>query len=191
MLLHLSNSGLVHSKHLGKFDCVKGNHTNVFARTSKPCKLVEVFTLAESIGFSQIRSIKIDDATDKLNVLYAFDSFLYLVNGRRSGEMLVHKYAVDGSRIWKFDGANAIHRFYLRWPRVLDVDGYGNVLFLDKMLGLTIQNLEDQKLLDNTVIAWLPELADSWHGMDNFATVVAGGRNSLLRTGRYIMDDMS
>lgn len=44
----------------------------------------------------------------------------------------------------------------------------------------------DGSLLDNTVIAWLPELADSWHGMDNFATVVAGGRNSRLRQGRYI-----
>lgn len=44
----------------------------------------------------------------------------------------------------------------------------------------------DGTLLDNTVVAWLPELADSWHGMDHYATVVAGGKNSRLRRGRYI-----
>ena len=41
-------------------------------------------------------------------------------------------------------------------------------------------------LLDNTVILWISELADSWHGMDQFAAVVAGGANSGLNLGRYI-----
>lgn len=44
----------------------------------------------------------------------------------------------------------------------------------------------DGTLLDNTVVAWLPELADSWHGMDRYATVVGGGRNTRLRRGRYL-----
>jgi hypothetical protein len=41
-------------------------------------------------------------------------------------------------------------------------------------------------VLDNTVVAWIPELADSWHGMDRFPVVLAGGRNTGLRTGRYV-----
>jgi len=44
----------------------------------------------------------------------------------------------------------------------------------------------DGTLLDNTVILWISELADSWHGMDQFAAVVAGGANSGLQLGRYI-----
>jgi len=41
-------------------------------------------------------------------------------------------------------------------------------------------------LLDNTVILWITELADSWHGMDNYPMVVAGGANSGLKLGHYI-----
>ena len=41
-------------------------------------------------------------------------------------------------------------------------------------------------LLDNTVILWITELADSWHGMDRYPMVVAGGANSGLQLGRYI-----
>ena len=41
-------------------------------------------------------------------------------------------------------------------------------------------------LLDNTVVLWITELADSWHGMDGFPAVVAGGANSGLRLGRYL-----
>jgi hypothetical protein len=41
-------------------------------------------------------------------------------------------------------------------------------------------------LLDHTVVAWLPELADSWHGMDRFPVVVGGGGATRLRTGRYL-----
>jgi hypothetical protein len=41
-------------------------------------------------------------------------------------------------------------------------------------------------LLDNTVILWITELADSWHGMDHYPMVVAGGVNSGLNLGRYV-----
>ncbi len=41
-------------------------------------------------------------------------------------------------------------------------------------------------LLDNTVILWISELADSWHGMDRYPMVVAGGANSGLQLGRYV-----
>lgn len=41
-------------------------------------------------------------------------------------------------------------------------------------------------LLDNTVVLWLTELADSWHGMDRYPVVLAGGANSGLKLGRYI-----
>lgn len=41
-------------------------------------------------------------------------------------------------------------------------------------------------VLDNTVVAWIPELADSWHGMDRFPIVLGGGSNTRLRTGRYV-----
>jgi hypothetical protein len=44
----------------------------------------------------------------------------------------------------------------------------------------------DGSVLDNTVVAWIPELADSWHGMDRFPIVLGGGRNTRLRTGRYV-----
>jgi hypothetical protein len=44
----------------------------------------------------------------------------------------------------------------------------------------------DGSVLDHTVVAWLPEMADSWHGMDRFPVVVAGGRNTGLRAGRYV-----
>ncbi|MCB1155485.1 DUF1552 domain-containing protein, partial [bacterium] len=44
----------------------------------------------------------------------------------------------------------------------------------------------DGTLLDNTVVAWFTELADSWHGMDRYPAVLAGGANSGLRLGRYI-----
>ena len=41
-------------------------------------------------------------------------------------------------------------------------------------------------LLDNTVILWISELADSWHGMDRYPMVVAGGANSGLQLGKYV-----
>ena len=41
-------------------------------------------------------------------------------------------------------------------------------------------------LLDHTVVLWITELADSWHGMDGFPAVVAGGSHSGLSLGRYI-----
>ncbi|HCH66543.1 MAG: hypothetical protein CL927_00575 [Deltaproteobacteria bacterium] len=41
-------------------------------------------------------------------------------------------------------------------------------------------------MLDNTVILWITELADSWHGMDRYPVVVAGGANSGLQLGRYV-----
>lgn len=44
----------------------------------------------------------------------------------------------------------------------------------------------DGTLLDHTVILWITELADSWHGMDAFPAVVAGGGHSGLQLGRYI-----
>jgi hypothetical protein len=44
----------------------------------------------------------------------------------------------------------------------------------------------DGSVLDSTVVAWLPELADSWHGMDRFPVVVAGGSRTRLRGGRYV-----
>ena len=44
----------------------------------------------------------------------------------------------------------------------------------------------DGSLLDNTVILWITELADSWHGMDRYPMVVAGGANSGLQLGRYV-----
>lgn len=44
----------------------------------------------------------------------------------------------------------------------------------------------DGTLLDSTVVAWLPELADSWHGIDFFSTVIGGGARSRLRRGRYV-----
>lgn len=44
----------------------------------------------------------------------------------------------------------------------------------------------DGTLLDSTVVAWIPELADSWHGMDRFPIVLGGGRRTRLQTGRYV-----
>jgi hypothetical protein len=44
----------------------------------------------------------------------------------------------------------------------------------------------DGSLLDNTVILWITELADSWHGMDQYPMVVAGGANSGLELGKYV-----
>ena len=44
----------------------------------------------------------------------------------------------------------------------------------------------DGSLLDHTVVAWIPELADSWHGMDRFPIVLGGGRHTGLRRGRYV-----
>ena len=44
----------------------------------------------------------------------------------------------------------------------------------------------DGTLLDNTVILWITELADSWHGMDRYPMLVAGGQNSGLHLGKYI-----
>lgn len=44
----------------------------------------------------------------------------------------------------------------------------------------------DGSVLDHTVVLWISELADSWHGMDQFAAVVAGGAHSGLQLGRYI-----
>lgn len=44
----------------------------------------------------------------------------------------------------------------------------------------------DGTLLDHTVVLWITELADSWHGMDGFPAVVAGGARSGLNLGRYI-----
>ena len=41
-------------------------------------------------------------------------------------------------------------------------------------------------MLDNTVVLWITELADSWHGMDRYPVVVAGGANSGLQLGRYV-----
>ncbi|MEL6345845.1 MAG: hypothetical protein AAFV53_22230, partial [Myxococcota bacterium] len=44
----------------------------------------------------------------------------------------------------------------------------------------------DGSLLDNTVVVWMSELADSWHGMDQYPVVLGGGKNSRLQTGQYV-----
>lgn len=44
----------------------------------------------------------------------------------------------------------------------------------------------DGSVFDNTIIVWLSELADSWHGMDNYPVVMAGGRHTKLARGRYL-----
>lgn len=40
-------------------------------------------------------------------------------------------------------------------------------------------------LLDNTLVVWMSELADSWHGFDRYPVVVGGG-GGALRLGRWI-----
>ena len=40
-------------------------------------------------------------------------------------------------------------------------------------------------LLDSTVVVWMSEMADSWHGFDRYPVVVAGG-GGALQLGRYI-----
>ncbi|MEN0063974.1 MAG: DUF1552 domain-containing protein [Myxococcota bacterium] len=40
-------------------------------------------------------------------------------------------------------------------------------------------------LLDNTLVVWMSEMADSWHGFDRYPVVFAGG-GGVLPLGRYI-----
>ncbi|MBX2800468.1 MAG: DUF1552 domain-containing protein [Myxococcales bacterium] len=40
-------------------------------------------------------------------------------------------------------------------------------------------------LLDNTVVLWMSEMADSWHGFDQYPVVIGGG-GSRFRLGRYL-----
>ncbi|MEM6929476.1 MAG: DUF1552 domain-containing protein [Myxococcota bacterium] len=40
-------------------------------------------------------------------------------------------------------------------------------------------------LLDNTVVVWMSEMADSWHGFDQYPVVYAGG-GGVLPLGRYV-----
>lgn len=40
-------------------------------------------------------------------------------------------------------------------------------------------------MLDNTVVLWMSEMADSWHGFDTYPVIVAGG-GGRLRLGRHI-----
>ncbi|MEM7151993.1 MAG: DUF1552 domain-containing protein [Myxococcota bacterium] len=40
-------------------------------------------------------------------------------------------------------------------------------------------------MLDNTVVLWMSEMADSWHGFDTYPAVIAGG-GGRFRLGRHI-----
>ncbi|MBX2802813.1 MAG: DUF1552 domain-containing protein [Myxococcales bacterium] len=44
----------------------------------------------------------------------------------------------------------------------------------------------DGTLLDNTLVLWMSELGDGAHGYDDCPVVVAGGRHSGVRLGRYL-----
>lgn len=44
----------------------------------------------------------------------------------------------------------------------------------------------DGTLLDNTLVVWMSELADSTHAKDRYPVVLAGGRNSGIELGRYV-----
>lgn len=41
-------------------------------------------------------------------------------------------------------------------------------------------------LLDTTMVVWMSEMADSWHGFDRYPVVVGGGGGGCIRLGRYI-----
>lgn len=41
-------------------------------------------------------------------------------------------------------------------------------------------------LLDSTLVVWMSEMADSWHGFDRYPVVVGGGGGACLRLGRYV-----
>ena len=40
-------------------------------------------------------------------------------------------------------------------------------------------------MLDNTIVLWMSEMADSWHGFDTYPAVIAGG-GGRFRLGRHI-----
>ena len=44
---------------------------------------------------------------------------------------------------------------------------------------------EDGTLLDHTLVVWMSEMADSWHGFDRYPAVVAGG-GGIVRLGRWV-----
>jgi hypothetical protein len=41
-------------------------------------------------------------------------------------------------------------------------------------------------MLDNSLLLWIPELANGWHDLYNMMIVMAGGAGGAFRTGRYL-----
>ena len=57
--------------------------------------------------------------------------------------------------------------------------------FADILASLSAVPEGNGTMLDNTVVLWMSEMADSWHGFDRYPVVVGGG-GGRLRLGRHI-----